>query len=91
MGQDGDDYMHGSETFKDYFKGGSGDDLFLAGNGSNMYYGGAGADRFGLMKKHGQNVIADFDHSEGDQLLMLKQHIDSVEVSLSGAGPNAEP
>ena len=64
--------------------------LLLAGNGSNTYYGGAGADRFGLMKQHDQNVIADFDHSEGDHLLIRKRHIDSVEVSFAGTGTNGE-
>ena len=136
LGQEGDDYMHGSDTFKDYLyggtgndkifgyggndilkgedgddeilggdgndklfggkgddqlQGGNGNDLLLAGNGSNMYYGGAGADRFGLMKKHEQNVIVDFDHEEGDQLLIRKRHIDSVEVSFLGnLGANEE-
>ena len=56
-----------------------------------MYYGGAGADRFGLMKKHEQNVIGDFNHEEGDQLLIRKRHIDSVEVSFVGnLGVNGE-
>ena len=65
--------------------------MLLAGRGSNTYYGGAGADRFGLQLKHGQNVIADFDHEEGDQLLIRKRHIDSVEVSFLGnLGANGE-
>ena len=29
-------------------------------------------------------VIADFDHSEGDQLLIRKEHIDSVVVQFAG-------
>ena len=43
------------------------------------------------MKQHDQNTIGDFDHSEGDQLLIRKRHIDSVEVSyLGNLGANGE-
>ena len=89
LGGSGDDKLFGGAG-DDHLQGGDGDDLLLAGNGSNTYYGGAGADRFGLMKQHDQNVIADFDHSEGDQLLIRKHHIDSVEVSFAGTGANGE-
>ena len=90
LGGDGNDRLLGGKG-DDQLQGGEGDDLLLAGHGSNMYYGGAGADRFGLMKKHEQNVIGDFDHAEGDQLLIRKRHIDSVEVSFVGnLGANGE-
>ena len=90
LGGDGNDKLFGGKG-DDQLQGGNGNDLLLAGNGSNMYYGGAGADRFGLMKKHEQNVIGDFNHEEGDQLLIRKRHIDSVEVSFLGnLGANGE-
>ena len=90
LGGDGNDVLLGGEG-DDQLQGGNGDDVLLAGRGSNTYYGGAGADRFGLQLKHGQNVIADFDHEEGDQLLIRKRHIDSVEVSFVGnLGANGE-
>ena len=90
LGGDGNDRLYGGKG-DDQLQGGDGDDLLLAGHGSNMYYGGAGADRFGLMKRHEQNVIGDFDHSEGDQLLIRKRHLDSVEVSFVGnVGANGE-
>ena len=90
IGGDGNDRLYGGKG-DDQLQGGDGDDLLLAGHGSNTYYGGSGADRFGLMKRHEQNVIADFDHSEGDQLLIRKRHIDSVDVSFVGnLGANGE-
>ena len=91
LGGDGNDKLFGGKG-DDQLQGGNGDDLLLAGHGSNMYYGGAGADRFGLMKQHDQNVIGDFNHEEGDQLLIRRRHIDSVEVSFVGnTGANGEP
>ena len=98
IGGDGDDQMFGGDgndkllggKGDDQLQGGEGDDLLLAGHGSNMYYGEAGADRFGLMKQHDQNIIGDFDHTEGDQLLIRKRNIDSVEVSHAGTGSNGE-
>ena len=90
LGGDGNDRLLGGAG-DDLLQGGDGNDILLAGRGSNTYYGGAGADQFGLMKKHDQNVIADFDHSEGDQLLIRKEHIDSVEVQFAGnLGSNGE-
>ena len=90
IGGYGNDKLFGGEG-DDQLEGGYGNDLLLAGNGSNVYYGGAGADRFGLMKKHEQNVIGDFNHEEGDKLLIRKRHIDSVEVSFLGnLGANGE-
>ena len=75
----------------DHFQGDDGDDVLLGGQGSNMYHGGDSADRFGLLLKHDQNIIADFDHEEGDQLLIQKRLIKSVEVtSLGNVGANGE-
>ena len=89
IGGYGNDKLFGGEG-DDQLQGGYGNDLLLAGNGSNMYFGGAGADGFGLMRRHDQNVIGDFNHDEGDQLLIRKRHIDSVEVSFAGRGENGE-
>jgi Ca2+-binding RTX toxin-like protein len=76
----GDDRLYGYQGDDTLF-GRQGDDLLLAGVGSNVYEGGSGADRFGLMKKH-KNIINDFDPSHGDQLLIRRKHIDSVEISV---------
>ena len=43
------------------------------------------------MKRHEQNVIGDFDHAEGDQLLIHERHMDSVQISFIGnLGANGE-
>ena len=43
------------------------------------------------MKRHEQNVIGDFDHAEGDQLLIHERHMDSVQKSFVGnLGANGE-
>ena len=90
LGRDGNDRLRGGKG-DDHFQGGDGDDVLLGGQGSNKYHGGDGADRFGLLLKHGQNIIADFDHEEGDQLLVQKRHIKSVEVTFLGNhGANGE-
>ena len=81
--------MYGGEGDDD-LKGGEGNDLLLAGHGSNIYFGGAGADRFGLMKRHEQNIIGDFNSTEGDQLLIRRRHSNSVDVSFTGRGSNDE-
>ena len=75
----------------DHFQGDDGDDVLLGCQGSNMYHGGDSADRFCLLLKHDQNIIADFDHEEGDQLLIQKRLIKSVEVtSLGNVGAKGE-
>ena len=89
FGGPGHDRISGGEG-DDNLQGGDGNDLLLAGHGSNMYFGDAGADRFGLMKRHDQNIIGDFDPKEGDQLLIRQKHFNSVEISLAGRGTNGE-
>ena len=89
VGGPGSDRLFGGAG-DDNLKGGDGNDLLLAGYGSNIYFGGAGADRFGLMKRHEQNIIGDFNPIEGDELLIRRRHFNSVDVSFSGRGTNDE-
>ena len=57
LGEDGDDFLHG----------GYGDDTLVGGDGTDLLTGHAGADTF--VGTQGQNVVLDFDLSEGDRLV----------------------
>ena len=79
FGGKGNDRLLGGAG-NDYLEGGEGNDVLLGGKGSNTYWGGAGADQFGLQKQHEWNSIADFNHLEGDTILIREEHIDSIQL-----------
>lgn len=64
-GQDGDDNLRGQKGGDD-LDGGRGDDILNGGPGWDRCTGGPGADLFIACE-----VITDYDHSEGDQIVEL--------------------
>ncbi|KAJ56819.1 hypothetical protein ACMU_07725 [Actibacterium mucosum KCTC 23349] len=66
FGQAGDDVLLG-QAGPDKLFGGPGDDLLSGGTGANQLHGGNGADLFQIATG-GQDVITDFDASEGDRV-----------------------
>jgi Ca2+-binding RTX toxin-like protein len=83
LGMKGNDLLLGGAG-DDHLDGGDGNDVLLGGFGSNYYVGGAGADQFGLQKRHDQNMIEDFNHLEGDTLLIREKHIDGINLNYLG-------
>ncbi|WP_425052167.1 hypothetical protein [Psychromarinibacter sp. S121] len=66
LGMHGDDIVLG-EAGDDFLHGGYGDDTLVGGEGSDLLTGHAGADTF--VGTEGENVVLDFDLSEGDRLV----------------------
>ena len=80
-GGNGNDSLYGA-IGNDSLEGGAGDDLLMAGPGTNTLSGGEGSDRFALLK-NADNLIVDFDPSEGDRLLIRRRHMSTVNVTSS--------
>lgn len=80
QGRDGSDTLYGGaghDTLaggggRELLSGGSGNDLFNGGRFVDTLTGGYGADRFyrNGQNAHGRDTITDFNHAQGDHLLM---------------------
>ena len=74
----GDDTLYGGRSNDDgsndgsfdVLDGGDGNDAFYGGEGIDWIYTGAGADRIYIEDGNGFDVVADFDVSEGDRLMI---------------------
>ncbi|WP_458098401.1 Ig-like domain-containing protein [Roseomonas sp. WA12] len=56
---------------RDALVGGSGADTITGGAGDQALRGNGGADRFEFSPGHGRDVVADFDPSDGDVLVLV--------------------
>ncbi|WP_335108255.1 beta strand repeat-containing protein [Nostoc sp.] len=90
-GNSGNDLLRGGEG-DDILIGGEGNDTLVGGVGNNILVGGAGADRFlyntnatFALSGIGQDAIADFNNSQGDQII-LDQTTFSAIASTPGIG-----
>ncbi|WP_028795317.1 DUF4347 domain-containing protein [Thalassobaculum salexigens] len=64
----------------DVLSGGAGDDSLYGGLGIDWIYTGAGADRIYIEAMNGFDVVADFDVSAGDQL-MIQANLNGQAIS----------
>ena len=81
FGGHGNDSLYGA-IGNDSLEGGAGDHLLMAGPGTNTLSGGEGSDRFAILK-NANNLIVDFDPSEGDRLLIRHRRMSTVNVTSS--------
>ncbi|GAB4386410.1 MAG: hypothetical protein Kow00121_52930 [Elainellaceae cyanobacterium] len=63
VGGSGDDWLQGGNG-NDRMAGGSGDDFLNGGQGADTLTGGAGRDTFVLKRRHGSDLIRDFQIDE---------------------------
>ncbi|MEH1902257.1 MAG: choice-of-anchor D domain-containing protein [Nostoc sp.] len=90
-GQGGNDTINGSGG-DDLLRGGAGDDLLIGGQGNDTLVGGVGADSF-LYDTNGAftsaavgiDTIADFNHSQGDKIVLDKSTFGAI-TSVVGTG-----
>jgi autotransporter-associated beta strand protein len=66
-GGDGNDWLYGGQNY-DTISGGAGNDIIYGDLGNDSLVGGAGADLFVFARGAGDDRIADFKVSEGDQV-----------------------
>jgi Ca2+-binding RTX toxin-like protein len=71
LGGTGDDLLFGGAG-ADTLRGGAGADTLDGGKGNDALYGGAGADTFLFAKGHGRSMVGDFDLTDQDRLLLVK-------------------
>ncbi|BDI16431.1 hypothetical protein ANSO36C_22330 [Nostoc cf. commune SO-36] len=90
-GQGGNDTINGSGG-NDLLRGGSGNDLLIGGPGNDTLVGGMGADSFLFDTNSafnsaviGIDTIADFNHSQGDKILLDKTTFSAI-TSVVGTG-----
>ena len=90
-GDGGNDVIYGAAG-ADTIDGGSGDDEFFGGSGNDELTGGSGADTFAFENGHGDDVITDFNVSDGDTI-ELGGGISSFEISAGNIydGPDGIP
>ena len=83
-GGDGNDELRGN-AWRDRLEGGDGDDRLYGGKGADRLAGGdgddwmkggRGPDRFDFLDGSGDDVIADFDASEGDRAVFSRADVD---------------
>ena len=100
-GQGGNDIINGLSG-NDLLRGGSGDDILIGGEGNdtlvggkgnNILVGGVGADSFVYntdaafaLNAIGQDTIADFNHSQGDQIILDQTTFSAITYSGSVSG-----
>jgi len=95
-GGQGDDVLYGGQSNGgvDVLYGNLGDDSFHGGEGIDWIYSGAGADRIVIDDLNGFDVIADFDVSAGDRVLINSgidgEAIGAVADILARASDNAD-
>ena len=90
-GQGGNDKIDGLSG-NDLLRGGAGNDILIGGAGNDTLVGGAGADRF-LYNTNapfassavGVDAIADFNHSQGDKIILDKTTFNAI-TSTPGTG-----
>ena len=89
-GQGGNDIINGNSG-NDLLRGGSGDDTLTGGEGNDVLTGGTGADKFlyntdaaFALSGVGQDTIADFNRSQGDQIILDKTTFSAI-ASTAGA------
>jgi Ca2+-binding RTX toxin-like protein len=90
-GQGGNDTINGSGG-DDLLRGGSGNDLLIGGQGNDTLVGGMGADSFLYDTNSafntsvvGIDTIADFNHSQGDKIVLDKTTFSAI-TSVVGTG-----
>ncbi|MBE8991929.1 choice-of-anchor D domain-containing protein, partial [Nostoc sp. LEGE 12450] len=90
-GQGGNDTINGNSG-DDLLRGGAGDDLLIGGKGNDILIGGSGVDAFVYNTNAaftsatvGIDTIADFNHSNGDKIVLDKTTF-SVITSIVGKG-----
>ncbi|MBN3869292.1 choice-of-anchor D domain-containing protein [Nostoc sp. JL33] len=90
-GQGGNDTINGSGG-DDLLRGGTGNDLLIGGQGNDTLVGGTGADSFLYDTNAGFNsaavgvdTIADFNHSQGDKIVLDKTTFSAI-TSAGGTG-----
>ncbi|MEH1786751.1 MAG: choice-of-anchor D domain-containing protein [Nostoc sp.] len=90
-GQGGNDTINGNGG-NDLLRGGAGNDLLIGGQGNDTLVGGIGADSFiyntdaaFTSAAVGIDAIADFNHSEGDKIVLDKTTFNSI-TSIVGTG-----
>ncbi|MEH1777769.1 MAG: choice-of-anchor D domain-containing protein [Nostoc sp.] len=90
-GQGGNDTINGNGG-NDLLRGGAGNDLFIGGQGNDTLVGGIGADSFiyntdaaFTSAAVGIDAIADFNHSEGDKIVLDKTTFNAI-TSIVGTG-----
>ncbi|MEH2376558.1 choice-of-anchor D domain-containing protein, partial [Nostoc sp.] len=94
-GQGGNDTINGSGG-DDLLRGGTGNDLLIGGQGNDTLVGGIGADSF-LYNTNtafttgtvGIDTIADFNHSEGDKIVLGKSTFTAVTSAVGTGFSNA--
>ncbi|MDZ7950701.1 hypothetical protein [Nostoc sp. DedQUE09] len=98
-GQGGNDIINGLSG-NDLLRGGSGDDILIGGEGNdtlvggkgnNILVGGVGADSFVYntdaaftLNAIGQDTIADFNHSQGDQIILDQTTFSAIALTRTG-------
>ncbi|SFI25402.1 calcium-binding protein [Albimonas pacifica] len=79
-GEEGEDVLRGN-AWRDRLYGGEGDDRLYGGKGADRLYGGdgddwmkggRGPDRFVFVEGSGDDVVADFDASQGDRVVFSR-------------------
>ncbi|MEH2262788.1 choice-of-anchor D domain-containing protein [Nostoc sp.] len=90
-GQGGNDTINGSGG-DDLLRGGAGNDLLIGGQGNDTLVGGIGADSFLYdinaafnSAAVGIDTIADFNHSQGDKIILDKTTFNAIN-SVVGTG-----
>ncbi|MEH2072926.1 MAG: choice-of-anchor D domain-containing protein [Nostoc sp.] len=90
-GQGGNDTINGSGG-DDLLRGGTGNDLLIGGQGNDTLVGGIGADSFLYdinaafnSAAVGIDTIADFNHSQGDKIILDKTTFNAIN-SVVGTG-----
>ncbi|MEH1853548.1 MAG: choice-of-anchor D domain-containing protein [Nostoc sp.] len=90
-GQGGNDTIDG-KSGNDLLRGGAGNDLLIGGQGNDTLVGGIGADSFIYNTNAaftsaavGIDAIADFNHSEGDKIVLDKTTFNAI-TSVVGTG-----
>ncbi|MED5531986.1 MAG: hypothetical protein VYA61_06430, partial [Pseudomonadota bacterium] len=83
-GEAGDDVIWASSGADD-LNGGDGDDVLFGGAGIDNLTGGAGADTFEFENASGNDVIKDYNLSQGDKLKFYLQSGDPNSITLASS------
>jgi len=73
-----------SSAGTDTLNGGDGDDVLFGAKGIDNLTGGNGADTFEFCNQSGNDIIKDYNKSDGDKLAFYIQNGDNKSVSFSG-------
>ncbi|MEH2325046.1 MAG: hypothetical protein V7K32_16095 [Nostoc sp.] len=90
-GQGGNDTINGLSG-NDLLRGDAGNDILIGGAGNDTLVGGAGADKFlyntnaaFVSSAVGVDTISDFNHSQGDKIILDKTTFNAI-TSVAGTG-----